>query len=192
VTLASLRIFFFNSEVLRGVPNWALEHLRYLLNENILDFLGRVHTFGEPLYSSTRDGASAAAFHGKCDNQGPTLTLIKDTDGNVFGGYTAVSWTDGGFVGFSSTRDPLAFLVRVVSPYNTAPIVFPSTGNVLSVRSFKNNGPWFGGGICVSYNDLSYTRIDGLDYVNPTGVCGNVVMTGTPTFTPAVVEVFAV
>ncbi|EFC38782.1 predicted protein [Naegleria gruberi] len=46
----------------------------------------------ELLYRATRDGFSAKNFHEKCDNKGPTLSLIKSEHGNIFGGYTSVSW----------------------------------------------------------------------------------------------------
>ena len=44
------------------------------------------------LYRLTRDGNSYKMFHKMCDNQGPTLTLIKGKDGRIFGGYTPLSW----------------------------------------------------------------------------------------------------
>ena len=45
------------------------------------------------LYRASRDNFTFKAFHEKCDNQGPTLTIIKsDLNGKVFGGYTSVSW----------------------------------------------------------------------------------------------------
>jgi hypothetical protein len=40
------------------------------------------------LWRGTRDGFRAARFHEKCDNHRDTLTVILDTDGNVFGGFT--------------------------------------------------------------------------------------------------------
>jgi hypothetical protein len=36
--------------------------------------------------------ASARHFHGRCDGHAPTLTLIQDTEGNIFGGFTPVEW----------------------------------------------------------------------------------------------------
>lgn len=31
-------------------------------------------------------------FHSRCDNQGPTLILVKSEDGSILGGYTDISW----------------------------------------------------------------------------------------------------
>ena len=46
----------------------------------------------ELLYRGSRDGFEARNFHDKCDNQGPTLTIIKSSDDFIFGGYTEINW----------------------------------------------------------------------------------------------------
>ena len=46
----------------------------------------------ELLYRGTRDGDSAKDFHEKCDNKGPTLTICKEKNGIIFGGYTETEW----------------------------------------------------------------------------------------------------
>ena len=44
------------------------------------------------LFRASRDGFAAETFHSKCDNLGPTATIVKS--GNyIFGGFTDVSWT---------------------------------------------------------------------------------------------------
>jgi hypothetical protein len=44
------------------------------------------------LYKASVDGFSSNTFHSKCDNQGPTLTVITTTNGRRFGGFTSQSW----------------------------------------------------------------------------------------------------
>jgi hypothetical protein len=44
------------------------------------------------LWRGSRDGFGAKEFHRRCDGRANTLTLIVDTDGNVFGGFTSVEW----------------------------------------------------------------------------------------------------
>jgi hypothetical protein len=44
------------------------------------------------LWRGSRDGFGASDFHCRCDSHAPTLTLIQDTDGNIFGGFTPVQW----------------------------------------------------------------------------------------------------
>jgi hypothetical protein len=47
-------------------------------------------------YRASRDGWGVSAFHSKCDDKGPTLTVIKTSEGYVFGGYSHHSWTGSG------------------------------------------------------------------------------------------------
>ena len=45
------------------------------------------------LFRASRDGYAASVFHSKCDNKGPTVTVVKSR-GNIFGGFTEESWTN--------------------------------------------------------------------------------------------------
>jgi len=47
----------------------------------------------ELIFNSSTDGYTASAWHSKCDNQGDTLTIVKTTNDEVFGGYTNIPWT---------------------------------------------------------------------------------------------------
>ena len=38
------------------------------------------------LFPASRDGFATLAFHSKCDNKGPTVTVVK-SGGNIFGGF---------------------------------------------------------------------------------------------------------
>ena len=44
------------------------------------------------LYRASEHGYTAESFHGYCDDQGPTLVIIKSSGGWIFGGYTTKSW----------------------------------------------------------------------------------------------------
>jgi hypothetical protein len=44
------------------------------------------------LWRGSRDGFTAREFHLRRDGRANTLTVIVDTDGNVFGGFTQVEW----------------------------------------------------------------------------------------------------
>ena len=44
------------------------------------------------LFRASRDGFGTETFHSKCDNKGPTITVVK-SGGYIFGGYTEESWT---------------------------------------------------------------------------------------------------
>ena len=43
------------------------------------------------LFRGSRDGFTAQAFHAKCDDKGPTVTIVKSGN-NIFGGFTEKSW----------------------------------------------------------------------------------------------------
>ena len=47
------------------------------------------------LFRASRDGFAASAFHSKCDNKGPTVTIVRSGN-NIFGGFTEESWTNSG------------------------------------------------------------------------------------------------
>jgi hypothetical protein len=44
------------------------------------------------LWRGGRDGFGARDFHSRCDGHANTLTLIEDTNGNIFGGFTPLEW----------------------------------------------------------------------------------------------------
>ena len=44
------------------------------------------------LFRASRDGFESETFHSKCDNLGPTVTVVKSGN-SIFGGFTDVSWT---------------------------------------------------------------------------------------------------
>jgi hypothetical protein len=49
------------------------------------------------LWRGRRDGFGAKDFHRLSDGHANTLTVILDTKGNVFGGFTAVEWESRGW-----------------------------------------------------------------------------------------------
>ena len=47
----------------------------------------------ELLYRGSRDGMTAADFHRLCDGKTDTVCVIKDSNGNVFGGFADKAWS---------------------------------------------------------------------------------------------------
>ncbi len=45
------------------------------------------------LYRASEHAYTAESFHEYCDDQGPTLVVIKSSGGWIFGGYTTQSWS---------------------------------------------------------------------------------------------------
>jgi hypothetical protein len=59
-------------------------------------------------------GSTAQNFHTKCDTVANTLTIIKSTNGNIFGGFTEKAWdSSSGYV-----IDPKAFVFSLVNNEN--------------------------------------------------------------------------
>jgi len=94
------------------------------------------------LYSATRDGCSAETFHQKCDNQGPTCTVLYNPEGSVYGGYTGQSW-DGDT---DNKNDPNAFLYQLKFSGNLQRTKFPIADSNYAIRPQKTSGPKFGFG----------------------------------------------
>ena len=44
------------------------------------------------IYRASEHGYTARSFHECCDDEGPTLIVIKSSEGWIFGGYTTQSW----------------------------------------------------------------------------------------------------
>jgi len=93
-----------------------------------------------PLFVASEDGDAATKFHSACDGKGPTVVIVESTNGNVFGGYSDLSWTS------SSTyvRSSNSFLFRLRPNMQRYNVKAGSTGHALFHRS--DYGPTFGGG----------------------------------------------
>ena len=108
----------------------------FILNESEKkeEFLNKLYEWSgynkmELLYRGTRDGSESNVFHNKCDNQGPTICLIKNDKDNIFGGYASISWSSDS--GYKSAND--SFLFTLTNIHNTNPIKFPNTNYSYSV-----------------------------------------------------------
>jgi len=96
----------------------------------------------ELLFRGTRDGMSNDTFHNKCSNKGPTISLIKNEKGYIFGGYASVDWTNDNS-GYASA--PGSFIFTLINMYEIAPTKFPNSNSNYSLQNASNYGPIFGG-----------------------------------------------
>ncbi|CDW77767.1 UNKNOWN [Stylonychia lemnae] len=81
-------------ELLNKLPQKQFRRLvDNIFDKNMKLKLFQVNGQNKLLYKATRDGFQPADFHRLCDNQGPTVSFIQSEHGEVFGGYTSVSWT---------------------------------------------------------------------------------------------------
>ena len=91
------------------------------------------------LYRLSRDGKDSQSFHSKCNNKGPTITIIETTDGHIVGGYSNVSWSSSG----SYTAAEKAFLFILPEDGTSSPCKMklknPNDGR--AVRNLPDWGP---------------------------------------------------
>jgi len=91
------------------------------------------------IYRGSYDGFEAAKFHHECDNTPNTLTIIKSTSGNIFGGYTEKPWSNIG----DCIADPNAFIFSLTNKENRPLKIKCSQNN--GIQRFHKQGPSFGG-----------------------------------------------
>jgi hypothetical protein len=148
------------------------------------------------LWRGSRDGFSAKEFHDRCDGHANTLTVILDTEGNIFGGFTPVEWDS--HSDFKADDSQKSFLFTVKNPHN-----FPARRFALKAEKKQQAiychgayGPWFYGGIAVwiygNTNKGSWTNFDS-SYINDTGLNNKVnFFTGSFNFQVKEIEVLEI
>ncbi|KAK3610859.1 hypothetical protein CHS0354_039130, partial [Potamilus streckersoni] len=95
------------------------------------------------LYSiSQNSGYNSQTFHQKCDNQGPTITVLYNTNNSIFGGYTSENWNQSG----SFVMDDKAFLFQLLYSGSNQYNKFPVKNTAYSIYCASSYGPTFGEG----------------------------------------------
>ena len=102
----------------------------------LLSLLGHVRL--HLLYKASVHGFTAAAFHGYCDKQGPTVIAAYNAAGFVFGAYTSKDYTQSG----QAVSDGEAFLYSISAEANKPLRVAGITGQ--SAFTDAGTGPNFG------------------------------------------------
>ena len=97
------------------------------------------------IFTTNKDGDSASTFHYYCDGVFPTVTVVLDTSGRRFGGYSTQNWCRS-TVGNNYSRAPESFIFSLTNKQKYELIDQLNTNAVYRENSY---GPTFGGG-----NDL--------------------------------------
>ena len=147
-------------------------------------------------YRASRDGFKATDFHAKCDGVPNTLTVIKSTNGNIFGGFTEKPWTSDICV----VSDPKAYIFSLVNQENKP---FKSVcSNRGAIRCYSSGGPIFGDDDSVkdiwitseSNSNKDSSSNFGLRFEHPDYVKGtkraNTILAGSNYFQTLEIEVF--
>ena len=96
------------------------------------------------LYRRSRDGHSGLAFHSKCENKGPTLTIIETTCGRVIGGYTNTSWSSG--VGYCKANKAFLFALSGSNIPSPCKMKLKNANDSKAIWDIPSFCPTFGGG----------------------------------------------
>ena len=64
------------------------------------------------IYQATKHGDKSENFKQHCNNKGPTLTIIKSENNEIFGGFTKCNWTN---ENFAYSYDECAFLFSITN-----------------------------------------------------------------------------
>jgi hypothetical protein len=146
------------------------------------------------LWRGSRDGFKASEFHGRCDGHSNTLTIILDTERNIFGGFTPVKWESRGF--WKADESQKSFVFTLKNPHNIPAKKFALKAEEKHQAIFCNSGwcPYFYD-IVVSdncnVNTISCSYLS-LVYINDTGLDGEIVFTGSKNFQVKEIEVFEI
>ncbi|KAK5599522.1 hypothetical protein CRENBAI_019962 [Crenichthys baileyi] len=89
------------------------------------------------LYKATVHGFTGAAFHQRCDNQSPTVSVGYNTSGYVFGGYTRKPFSQSG----QWVNDDQAFLFSFTGGRLQK---YPVTSAPYALLMDASTGPYFG------------------------------------------------
>jgi hypothetical protein len=149
------------------------------------------------LWRGSRDGFEAKEFHRRCDGHGNTVTVILDTNGNIFGGFTPVKWESSKKGKGKADPSLKSFLFTVKNPHN-----FPARRFALKVEKKdeaincnSKRGPDFDD---MSVEDDCTTNADrvtgkfGSTYTNDTGLDEEIFFTGSQHFQVKEIEVFEI
>ena len=68
------------------------------------------------LYRASRDGWNVSDFHRLCDEKGPTVVIVKVSNGRLCGGYCSIGWKSDG--GWQHDNNSFVFSLDSLKKYN--------------------------------------------------------------------------
>ena len=108
------------------IINW----IREKTNKNFIRF--------EKIFIMNKNGSSSKDFHKYCDNNGPTLTLIKTIKNKIFGGFTPLNWDISGVDKIDENNQTFIFSLNLNKKYDLIKT------ERKAIRFTKDFGPIFG------------------------------------------------
>ena len=99
-------ILFTNIKKQEAIINWIKEKT----NKNFVYF--------EKIFTMSINGSSSKDFHKYCDNEGPTLILVKTTKNKIFGGFTPLNWDMSGTDKIDENNQTFIFSLNLMKKYD--------------------------------------------------------------------------
>ena len=99
-------ILFTNIKKQEAIINWIKEKT----NKNFIYF--------EKIFTMSINGSTSKDFHKFCDNEGPTLILIKTTKNKIFGGFTPLNWDMSGIDKIDENNQTFIFSLNLMKKYD--------------------------------------------------------------------------
>ena len=146
----------FNSKIITNVED--LDLIARGLVKDDLDSLKNLRVGYKLIYRASEHGDNAEDFHERCDDYEGSLIIIKTKDGNIFGGYTSVSWDP---EDEAEKKDEYSFVFSL----NLDKLYFESGEKEYSIFCDRNKGPCFVGMFAVQEHILKSKC-----YINPWGI----------------------
>jgi hypothetical protein len=157
------------------------------------------------LWRGSRDGFGARDFHNRCDWHPNTLTVVLDTEGNIFGGFTPVEWESRKWNGrrgkgsncFKADPSLKSFLFTLKNPHNVPARRFPlmAKAKEVAIQDDSNDGPNFND-LYISdncnANTASGSNLGNMSYTNDTGLDGHTVFARSRAWQVREIEVFEI
>ncbi len=107
-----------NEEIILGKKAFNSDILTSWYHDScITKWLKEANAGSQPklLFRASINGWSVNDFHSHCDRKGPTLTIIKTSEGYIFGGYNDQSWYDPFYSRYQSSNKNDASLFSIES-----------------------------------------------------------------------------
>lgn len=138
------------------------------------------------VYKGSKDGMNATIFHEKCNNKGPTITIMKSKADKIFGAFMPDAWTSRN--GYINTSKSWLFSLTAKAKYTMNDA---STYSQYGGYDYYTYGPTFGGGhdiyLCTDFGSSNSNYCNRHSYNFP----DNTTLTGGYNFTIEEIEVYS-
>ena len=110
------------------------------------------------LYTASENEYTAKSFHKQCDNKHNTITIIRSSYGNLFGGYCSIPWSSSNQ--YVRDNNSFLFLIQSKDTSKNPPIFKLSNPDSPAIYHDENLGPTFGAGYDIVIRDKCNKKLN--------------------------------